>query len=72
MELQRIRESVEIFMFENDHNAILKYIYVEILLYQDLIEDIEKVMNALKTIVGGSYIIRELERIIATKEKIKV
>ena len=42
MELQRIRESVEMFMFENDHNAILKYIYVEILLYQDLIEDIEK------------------------------
>ena len=72
MELQRIRESVEIFMFENDHNAILKYIYVEILLYQDLIEDIEKVMNALKTIVGGSYIVQELERIIATKEKIKV
>ena len=45
-------------MFENDHNAILKYIYVEILLYQDLIEDIDEIMRSLKTIVGGSYIVQ--------------
>ena len=64
IELQQIRENIEIFMFEHDHNAIIKYLYIEILLYQGFVEEVKIVMEALQDVMGKSYIAKDLENMI--------